>query len=107
MCMMPIAEVLANITRLEEQRAQLLVTIEALRATLLPSGQGGEAASTSQAESAEDEDGGDAADAAAGVEKESDEETLEATFARARKGKGKRVADEEPSPLRRSQRRRN
>ncbi|KAL3617168.1 hypothetical protein CASFOL_038915 [Castilleja foliolosa] len=99
------AEVEAHIARLEAQQRELQVTIDALKASLLLSGQGGEAAR------AEDEAEGHVANGVGNTsdveETGSDEETLEAAFARARKGKGKRVAEEEPSPLRRSQRRRN
>ncbi|KAL3640789.1 hypothetical protein CASFOL_015757 [Castilleja foliolosa] len=102
-----------HIVRLEAQLKDLQLMIDALRGSLLPSGQGGEAAR------AEDEVQGSTDDAAninADEETESDDETLHAAFARARKGKGvaketvkdsarKRIVEEETSP-RRSQRRR-
>ncbi|KAL3614277.1 hypothetical protein CASFOL_042351 [Castilleja foliolosa] len=101
-CQFPRAEVDANIARLEAQMSQIKMVVDALKASLLLSGQGGERAG------AEDEDEDDIADDVGNTTDDEETETdedAEAAAARARKGKGKRVAEEE-TPLRRSQRRR-
>ncbi|KAL3619758.1 hypothetical protein CASFOL_034670 [Castilleja foliolosa] len=101
----------AQIVQLDAQKKDVQLMVDALKASLLPSGQGGDG---SEDEAEDVEDAGNTSD---DEETETDED-LEAAALRARKGKGKiqekskgkRVAKkravEEETPLRRSSRHR-
>ncbi|KAL3637299.1 hypothetical protein CASFOL_019598 [Castilleja foliolosa] len=116
-CQFSRSEVEVHIARLEAQKKDIQLMIDALKASLLPSGQGGETEGDEEAADIEEEDDSEDAANVTGNMSHDEEDTsadeLEAAFTRARKGKGimqekskrKRAAEKE-TPLRRSSRRR-